>query len=456
MGIYAVNNGSRRLLDESSLAACARTVSDSVLVALSGGADSTALLLSLQELQKEGKVGGLFAAHLNHGIRAEAALRDQRFCEALCRDLAIPLQTERCDTPAYAKANGKTLEEAARELRYAFLERARVSCGASVIATAHHANDQAETVLLHLLRGSGTGGLGGMKPSNGRIVRPLLGKTRAEILAYLAERNASYCEDETNAENNAARNRIRNELLPTLLSYNPAIVEALCRTAALCAEDDALLERLSDEVEESVRRADGFDRAKLAEQPLALKSRILRKRIFALDGTVSEPDVRRALALLDAKTGTKIELSGGYHAWTDSIILKIGRYPSECAYCVPFVPEGETMTPRGAIFSEQVGCWHKPADGNEAFLALDALPEGLVVRSRNTADRFFPLGAPGERKLSDVLIDKKIPKEERDRPLLCAGDKVLYAAGIGISEFAKVRPETREMLHILYTGGTQG
>ena len=447
-----MNNGFRRLLDESSLAACAMTASDLVLVALSGGADSTALLLSLQTLKMEGKVGGLFAAHLNHGIRGETALRDQRFCEALCRKLGVPLLTEACDAPAYAKQTGKTLEEAARELRYAFLGRARISCGASVIATAHHADDQAETVLLHLLRGSGTGGLGGMKPRNGLIVRPLLNRTRAEILAYLAEQNTAYCEDETNAENDAARNRIRNELLPILTSYNPAIAEALCRTAALCAEDDALLTQLADEAEERMRLDDGLNREKLFALPLALKSRILRKRIFALDQTVSEPDVRRVLSLLDAQTGTKIELSGGYHAWTDATSLKIGRYPAQSAECVPFVPEGETITPRGVLLSERVGNWEKPADGNEAFLALDALPKELVVRSRMPADRFFPLGAPGERKLSDVFIDKKIPKEERDRPLLCVGNKVLYAAGLGISELAKVQPETRDILHILYRG----
>lgn len=456
METYAVNNGSRRLLDESSLAVCAMTASDVALVALSGGADSTALLLSLQALHEEGKVGGLFAAHLNHGIRGTYAERDQTFCETLCRELGIPLQTETCDAPAYAKQAGKTLEEAARELRYAFLERARIACGASVIATAHHADDQAETVLLHLLRGSGTGGLGGMKPRNGRIVRPLLQRTHAEILAYLAEQNAGYCEDETNAENTAARNRIRNELLPVLASYNPAISEALCRTAALCAEDDALLERLADEAEESIQQDGGLNREKLFALPLALKSRVVRKRIFALDGAVSESDIRRVLALPDAKTGTAIELSGGYRAWTNATALFLGRYPETLDYCVAFVPEGETITPRGVLHSERVTSWRKPVDGNEAFLALDTLPDSLVVRSRMAGDRFYPLGAPGERLLSDVLIDRKIPKEERDCPLLCAGDKVFYAAGLGISELVKIRPDTREILHILYSGGTQG
>ncbi len=450
-----MNTDSQRLLDESSLAACAMTASDSALIALSGGADSTALLLAMFEMKREGKMGGLFAAHLNHGIRGEYALRDQRFCEALCRELKIPFQTESCDVPAYAAESGKSLEEAARELRYAFLERARIACGADVIATAHHADDQAETVLLHLLRGSGTTGLGGMRARNGRIIRPLLGRTRAEILAYLARQNASYCEDETNAENGALRNRIRNELLPALGAYNPAIAEALCRTAALCAEDDALLECLAGEAEERALCEDGLSRAVLTATPLALRSRIVRKRLFLLDGNVSEPDIRRVLALLSAKTGTRIELSGGYSAWTTATLLRIGQYPEEHAYCVLFVPEGETRTPCGLIRSERVTCWQKPANGNEAYLALDALPDALVVRSRKAGDRFFPLGAPGERKLSDVLIDRKIPKELRDRPLLCAGNRVYYAAGLTISELAKVQPRTRDILHIIFTGGTQ-
>ena len=456
MEIYAVNKSSRRLMDESFLAACAMTAADSVLVALSGGADSTALLLSMQTLKNEGRIGGLFAAHLNHGIRGEQALRDQLFCESLCRENGIPFQTETCDAPGYAKATGKTLEEAARALRYDFLERARLSFGADVIATAHHADDQAETVLLHLLRGCGTGGLAGMKPRNGRIVRPLLRTSRAEILAYLAERNAPFCEDETNAENAATRNRIRNELLPVLRAYNPAVAEALCRTAALCGEDDEYLQRLADEAETRIRREDGLDRAQLCALPQALKSRVVRKRLLLLDGNVSEPDIRRVLALSEARTGTKIELSGGYHAWTSADSLFLGAYPEASSYCVPFIAQGETVTPRGVLTSERVETWQKPANGNEAYLALEALPTNLVVRSRRNADRFYPLGAPGERKLSDVLTDRKIPAQKRDMPLLCAGNKVLYAAGLTISEHVKVRPDTREILHITYTGGTQG
>jgi len=454
METYAVKNGLRRLVEETSLAACGISVSDRVLVALSGGADSTALLLSMKELLASGGIGGLFAAHLNHGIRGERALHDQRFCERFCGDLEIPLAVEACDAPAFAKKNGMSLEQAARELRYDFLERARASFQADVVATAHHRDDQAETVLLHLLRGTGTGGLGGMKPRNGRIVRPLLQVGRDEILGFLSERDVPYCEDETNAENGALRNKIRNGLLPLLKAYNPNIVEALCKTAALCAADDAFLAHLAEEAEQASALPGGtLDRAKLSALPDSLKSRIVRERILALDGNVSEADISRVLALLAARSGTKIELAGGYSAWVSAKAVQIGAYPQAAGYEIPFERNGVTRTPRGTLLSERVETWRRPKDGTEAFLSLDSLPRELVVRSRREGDRFFPLGAPGSRKLSDVFTDRKIPVEQRDLPLLCAGNEVFYAAGLTISEKVKVTPDTREILHITFNRG---
>jgi tRNA(Ile)-lysidine synthase len=455
METYAVFDGQRRLFGETELTACECSPTDLVLVAFSGGADSTALLLSLRELLFEGKIGGLFAAHLNHGIRGERANRDQRFCEALCSELEIPLAAETTDVPAYARAHGQSLEQAAREVRYAFLERAREAFHADVIATAHHRDDQAETLLLHLIRGSGTSGLGGMKPKNGRIIRPMLSLSRAEILVYLAEREASYCEDETNAENGAQRNRIRNELLPILCGFNPNIAETLCKTAALVSEDDAYLTKLAEDAEREILRGDGLSREGLGVLPTPLSARILRKRLFALDGNVKETDIRRVQALTTAKTGTRIELPAGFYAWTDATLLHIGDYPETQEFEIPFQMEGEIATPYGTIIARRVVNWQMPKDGDEAYLDLAALPEGLVVRTRQDGDRFYPLGAPGERKLSDVLTDKKIPKEARGMPLLCKGNEVYYVAGMTISQRARVTPETREILHIIFNRGNR-
>jgi len=453
--IYAVNVGQRRLIGENELAACGCSPTDDVLVALSGGADSTALLLSLHALQNEGKIRGLFAAHLNHGIRGEAAARDQRWCGALCERLDIPFATETADVPSYAKEHGQSLEQAAREVRYDFLERARESFRASVIATAHHRDDQAETVLMNLIRGSGTTGLGGMKPRNGNIIRPMLKVSREEILAFLTETGEMHCEDETNAENAATRNRIRNELLPILETFNPAIAQSLCKTAELLAQDEAYLTQLADEAEEKIALGEGWKRDALLELPVPIATRIVRKRLISLAGQVSEADIRRVLELLGARTGTVIELSGGFSAWTDAQALFAGIYPDVLQYQVPFVIGGETITPYGTWTSEFTESWHIPKDGFEAFLDWAKLPKELVVRSRDAGDRFYPLGSPGERKLSDVLTDKKIAKEKRDLPLLCAGNEVYYACGLTISEHAKVTPDTREILHIICNRGTR-
>ena len=449
MEIYAVMYGQHRLIEEPELTACGCGPRDFVLVALSGGADSTALLRSLAVCQEEGGICGLFAAHLNHGIRGENANRDQRFCEALCADLHIPFATETIDVPTIAKARGQSLEQAAREVRYAFLERARESFHADFIATAHHRDDQAETLLLHLIRGSGTSGLCGMRPINGRIIRPLLGVSREQILAYLTELNQPYCEDETNAESDAQRNRIRNEIMPLLRAMNPNVASAIAKTAALVSEDEAYLTQLSLDAEERLTQSGGFDRKGLAELATPISTRILRRRLMERSGNVKQTDILRTLALATAQTGTRIELDGGDAAWINATTIFIGRYPEQTTYEVPFMIEGETITPYGTLTARRVTQWHRPDSLDEAFLDLNALPEGLVVRNRREADRIYPLGAPGERKLSDVLIDRKIPREERETPLLCKGNEVYYAAGVAVSERAKITPTTREILHII-------
>ncbi len=452
---YAVTREHLRLIGETELAACECSPKERVLVALSGGADSTALLLSMYDLWKEGKIGGLFAAHLNHGMRGASAERDQRFCEALCARLAIPFHTESADVPAYAKEHGQSSEQAAREVRYAFLARAKDRFKADVIATAHHMDDQAETVLMHLIRGSGLTGLCGMQPRNDDLIRPMLGKDRSQILSFLSARGETYCEDETNADTAATRNRIRHELLPMLKTMNPAIAQTLSKTAELVAKDETLLTCLADEAEDVISRDCGLDRKALSELEEPIASRIVRKRIYGSCGQVSEADIRRVLALLPARTGTVIELTNGISAWTDTRTLMIGRYPDALDYEVPFVPQGETITPRGIWFSERMTSWTRPKDGYEAYLDYDRLPKDLVVRSRREGDRFYPLGAPGDRKLSDVLTDRKIPKEQRDLPLLCSDHEVFYAQGLTLSEHAKVTPQTREILHIICNRGTR-
>lgn len=445
--------GQKRLITAETLAKCGAGPADKVLVALSGGADSTALLLSIKELFEQGAVAGVFAAHLHHGVRAESAERDLAFCRELCGRLDVPFAAGRADVPENAKRTGRTLEQAGREIRYAFLERARANFGADVIAVGHHANDQAETVLMHLLRGCGTAGLAGMRPRTRNVVRPLLGVTKAEILLYLNEHGQAYCEDETNAVNDAFRNRVRNELIPLLERYNPGVTEALCKTAALCGADERYLEAQAREARRGLTRGEGLGKSGLAKLPDALKTRIVKQRLLELSENVCEADIRRVLALCEAKTGTVIELKEGFSAWSDAQNVYAGVYPEPRTFETLLRMRGKTETPAGTLLCEAAEAYRRPDSAFEAFLDADALPDGLVVRTRRDGDRFYPLGAPGERKLKDVLIDKKVPRFLRDVPLVCAGNEVYFAVGIAVSERAKVRPETKRILHITFTGG---
>ena len=441
-----------RILTRAMLLSCGVTDTDTVLVALSGGADSTALLDSLCELRREGGVGRVVAAHLHHGIRGEAADADASFCEALCKTRGVRCVVVRADVPAYAARSGQSLEAAARELRYAFLRRAKAACGASCILTAHHRDDQAETFLMHLLRGCGTSGLSGMRPRAGDIARPLLTVSRAEIEAYLIAREIPWRTDETNAEDAATRNRIRHTLLPLLDTFRPDSAKAIAETAMRVSEDEAYLCALAEAAAAEIAENGGYRRDALAALPGPIQTRILRAMLFCTGDDVTRSDIDRVRALLTARTGTRIELSGGRGAWVDSERVYAGAYPQAQAYAVAFAYNGVTRLPCGTLTATPVEAWERTADGNALYVDADALPQDLVVRTRRDGDRFYPLGAPGRRKLSDVLTDKKIPLTRRDMPLLAAGNEIYCVFGLTVSQLAAITPGTRHILHIVYKG----
>lgn len=444
-----------RLLSETMLRDCGVRSTDTVLVGLSGGADSVALTHALCRLRDEGGIFSVYAAHFNHGIRGEAADEDEAFCRALCKALSVELLVERADVVAVAAQERQSLELAARTLRYAFLRKAAKLVGADCIMTAHHRDDQAETLLLHLLRGAGTGGLAGMRARNGDLARPLLSVSRRQIEAYLAENGLLHREDATNASLEQTRNRIRHELLPLLETFNPNAAQSLCKTARLCAQDDAFLNQLADQALQSAAGGGGFDRARLACQPPSVRARAVRRMLWPSD-SVTEADIRRVTELLCAQTGTVIELSGGRSAWVDSGRVYLGRYPKRREYEVAFVSDGVTALPGGGrLIARGAEAFVAPQSGEEAYLDTLRLPEGLVVRTRRAGDRFFPFGAPGERKLKDYLIDKKVPRQARDLPLLAAGNEVFWVVGHTVSQRAAVRADTKQILHIQFEEETQ-
>ncbi|MFO1078979.1 MAG: tRNA lysidine(34) synthetase TilS [Planctomycetota bacterium] len=254
-----------------------------IVAALSGGADSVAALLLLADLARAGRVVLAGAAHLDHQLRTEAAA-DAAFCRALCGRLAVPYVEGVADVRRRALEWGGSIEAAARRERYAFLESARLQLAADRIAVAHTADDQAETVLLRLLRGAGTRGLRGILPARGRIVRPVLGCRREELRAFLRARGQSWTEDASNADVSVPRNRIRHELLPLLAArYQPAVTRLLARTAEVADAEDALLEAMAASAYARAveRGASGLELRTMAlvVLPLALARRVVRQAL---------------------------------------------------------------------------------------------------------------------------------------------------------------------------------
>ncbi len=421
-----------------------------VLVGLSGGPDSVALLHVLLSLapSMDFKVA---AAHLNHGIRGEEADRDEFFVRELCDFLGVALLCEKRDVPAAAKAHGWTIEQAGRELRYDFLRRAKDKLGASRIAVAHHMDDQAESILLHLTRGTGLAGLVGMMPLREDIIRPLLCVRRSDVEQYLTEEGLAYCVDATNLETGSTRNRLRLELVPYVEKHiNPAFVKTLCSMGELLLRDESYLQKLADEALDAAREDGGFMRERLRGLPLPILTRALRTALREAGAAVDieRVHIERLIGLLGARTGARLQLPG-IDAYIEYELLCFGVEPEETPYFeIPFLAEGETDTPLGRFVS---GAADYPADFGEnrniAYMDARAL-EGAVLRPRRSGERIYPIGAPGRKKLKQYFIDRKIPRSQRVLPLLCKGDEVLFLPGFCSAEATRVSPDTERILRV--------
>ena len=402
-----------------------------VLCAVSGGADSVALLRLLCESRDRGEIR-LSAAHMEHGIRGESSVLDCEFVKSLCLSLGVPLRVCSVNVPFEAEKAREGMETCARRLRYEFLRKTQKEIGADAIALAHHLNDQAETVLMHLLRGSGLVGAAGMRPRDGEIVRPLLSFTRAEIRAYLSEIGQPFREDATNAVSDNPRNALRNEVFPRLASIYPGATQALNRFARLAADEDACLARYADEFWRS--RARSYAGARILrltpEDDVCLVRRAIRRAMSGLDSD----DVERARTAVG-----RAALSAGGEAWRIGDALYL-LPPFSAPEPVP-VPSSGAAALSGVCALSVAAAAPIPLKGNPFAQTLDdrAL-EGALLRTRREGDFIRPLGMGGRAKsLSDYLTDRKFPRPLRDRmPVVARGGEILWAIGAGISESARV------------------
>jgi len=435
-----------------------------VLVAVSGGADSMVMLHTLWQL-RELLALQLFVAHLNHQMRPNC-IEDARFVETTAHHLSIRCICETSDVPTYQRQHKLSPEDAARRVRYAFLRATATQVGADRIAVGHTADDQAETVLLHLLRGAGLRGLCGIPPVRGPLIRPLMRVSRAEILNYAQTHRLLFRADPSNDQRQYTRNRLRLDLLPALRQhYNPRLAQALCRTAQLLADDEAALQAVAHQHLLSARLAttQGCMQLKikaLTSLPLALQRRLLREALTEVMGDlqgVTSIHIAAILALLRLEAGTKwLGMPHGVVVERRYDVLLIHRLTPAAAPHVDMslpVPGVCRVEALGVtIVSDQLP-HHAMAgpfpSGDVTWLDAERVGQDVRVRTRRSGDRLQPLGSVYAKKLKAFLIDAKIPRSMRDRlPLVVTSTGIAWVAGVRPAEWAKVTSATRAILRL--------
>ncbi len=434
---------------------------DRVVVAVSGGADSMALLHALWAIRMDFHLS-LFVAHLNHGLRPEGE-REALWVGRMAGKLGIPIHRGKVDVRSFQKEKALTLQEAARELRYSFLQEVARKCRAAKIAWGHTADDQAESLIIRLLRGSGTRGLSGIPPMRDGIhIRPLIESWREEIEDYLKSRKIACLTDPSNQSLLYLRNRVRHELLPLLQQYNPRIRQILVQMADLFRTEEEFWKKHLEEKFPAVvrsRRKDALslDIPCLVAQALPVRLRCLRSAVQMVQGHLRRVSLSHIWAIQALIEGTEpnktLSLPQGLTVTRAYNVLKLARSQEEA---VPFEYEvpgaGYVEIPeigRGMRFEVQCRK-HKvlfEESPNVALLDFDALDFPLTIRTFRPGDRFQPLGMEGEKKVKDLFMDCKIPVLHRRRvPLLFRGDRLLWVTGIRIDHRARLKPETQRIL----------
>lgn len=421
-----------------------------IIVGFSGGADSVALLHVLCSLKEE-YGWDITAVHVHHGLRGADADEDQSFAEEFCEKLDIPCIVRKYDVKAEAKRRKLGEEETGRILRYAAFQEIAGEEGR--IAVAHHQKDQAETILMRLCRGTGLTGLVGMSPVRGNICRPLLCCSREEVEAYCKENSLTWREDVTNQEEKYTRNKLRLQVLPVLEEINPKAVEHMAETAELLALEEDFLESQAVACYESVKLEGAevaLDRNKLLELHPAMRKRVLRKAMAEfLQADISQVQIEALEDLLQKETGKSRDFLEGIHAENryDALVLS-GKKEKTEGYCYA-LSLGETVRiPEAGV---SVSAWlseiYSSTPEDTKCFAFDKISGELFCRSRKTGD-FIPLKT-GRKKIKDLFIDEKVPRNERETlPLIAVGEEVLWAVGLRLSEAYRPDENTKKYLYI--------
>ena len=449
---------------------------DAVLVGVSGGPDSVALVHILLAFAPAYSFR-IAIAHLNHCLRQNESDRDEAFVTELAKRLELPLHVERQDVRRYQLRHHLSLEEAAREVRYRFYHAIAARFGYDKIALGHHADDNAELILMGLLRGSGPQGLSGMPTvRDDKIVRPLINLRRSQIMNYITAKELDYIEDSSNRDLQFLRNKIRHRLIPELKAeYNPKLAVSLNRLSAILDAENQMIENLIQPIFEKAMIFEkqgniGLNITELNQQPLAVKRRLIRKAILRVKGNlrrIAFVHIEAALKLAEEGSRARIlDLADCIRIRRDHVMLYVSKeelnlrqrvsapYLSTMpAYQYRLAEPGAIRIKEAALqicFSEiakdAVSDWCQP-DQRIVFFDMEKIRFPLVIRSFCPGDRFSPLGMSGSQKLKKFFIDHKISRAERGScPIVLSRDKIVWVAGYRMDHSVRITPRTRRIL----------
>lgn len=451
---------------------------EGVVVGVSGGVDSMALLHALWRLQDSWDLD-LYIAHLNHGIRGEAAAGDAELVKEFGAKLGIPVYVEALDIPARAEALGLTEEEAGREARYGLYERIAGQMGATRIAVGHHGDDQVETVLMNLIRGAGLRGLAGMPPVRGKIIRPLLDLRKWQLEAYCGWQKVPWREDATNLSIAYRRNYIRWEIVPRLAQLNPGVMRNIMHTATTLNEDWQSLDELAkDHYQKALLHQSSISVSLswpiLQDLPVALRKRVLDHAYVEVTGSyqgLPGASLEQVELMLNKEAGARaltlpksidVYLQDQVLILTQRVKIKQGTSlsPRELSLDDSTLIEEVNMIVHLELLEEATHWWKEPATPQPkdvwqeqglwwADMDLDSLRLPLYARSRLPGDRIQPLGMNGSKKLQDLFVDEKVPKAMREQiPCIVDGEGIIAVVGLNQAHRSRVTKATRQVLRL--------
>lgn len=455
----------------------------SVLIGVSGGADSVALLLVLESLAEDNK-WKLAIAHVNHGLRGKQADADADFVSGLARKLDLPYYIAKPDVAGKSRKNKIGIEEAGRRERYAFFHKIARIHGYDKIAVGHHKDDSAEQILLNLIRGTGPEGLGGISPVKGIVIRPLTQILRTEIETFLKEKQICWQEDASNKDNGFTRNRVRNQLIPELKTFNPRITQTLCRLGEVMQEENIWARQLLEPVFKQAVLSKNPEKIvlcvkTLADQPRAAKRRVLKKAIEEIrggPGGIELKHVDQILSIVNPAGGParQIHLPGRILAVSDGnqLVLTKEKSPLRSDHLCgnnQKIPVFSYQIEADKLQEQTTSVWIEEINARIcfkyfynydsinsfknknkiAFMDFDRLTFPLTIRNVYPGDRFTPLGMRGSMKVSDFFINMKIPRSRRRYiPVIQSPDGIVWIGGFRIDQSVRVTDQTKKLLKI--------